>query len=451
MNNYIIFDVLVTCFVAVVVGGHSLAKGLPQYPIPDPPYGAYFPDTENCRYYYLCSNGVPIHIMCAPVSALAAKGTAIPISVLDAVPDFVGNIQNVTVAIGREAILTCRVNDLGHYKVGWMKADDQTILSLHTRVVTHNPRITVTNDDNFRIWQLHIRQLKETDRGCYMCQINTSMMKKQYGCVDVQVPPDIDDTETSSDVTVSEGENVTLACKASGHPSPRILWRREDGDHLQLNFRTHDTERVDTFSGPKLTLLRLDRRQMGAYLCIASNDVPPAVSKRIVLNVNFPPIAKVPNQLVGTPLNTDVQLECYIEAFPYTINYWMKNREMLMNGKKHSISEERQGYRVSMTLIIRNVLRRDIGTYSCVATNSLGKANGTIRLYESTSVTYQTTTASPTTEVNAPLRDVQLYNYIPSVRPAPLEIVLTGSSASISSSSALTWTASLILTLCTSR
>jgi hypothetical protein len=31
---------------------------------------------------------------------------------------------------------------------------------------------------------------------------------------------------------------------------------------------------------------RLDRRQMGAFLCIASNDVPPAVSKRIILNVN---------------------------------------------------------------------------------------------------------------------------------------------------------------------
>jgi hypothetical protein len=43
---------------------------------------------------------------------------------------------------------------------------------------------------------------------------------------------------------------------------------------------------VDTFSGDTLTLVKLDRRQMGAYLCIASNDVPPAVSKRITLNVN---------------------------------------------------------------------------------------------------------------------------------------------------------------------
>lgn len=67
-----------------------------------------------------------------------------------------------------------------------MRADDQTILSLHTRVITHNPRITVTHDDELRTWQLHIRQLKESDRGCYMCQINTNFMKKSQGCVDVQ-------------------------------------------------------------------------------------------------------------------------------------------------------------------------------------------------------------------------------------------------------------------------
>ncbi|KAF5287024.1 hypothetical protein FQA39_LY16138 [Lamprigera yunnana] len=208
---------------------------------------------------------------------------------------------------------------------------------------------------------------------------------------------------------------------------------------------------------------------MGAYLCIASNDVPPAVSKRIVLNINFPPIAKVPNQLVGTPLNTDVQLECYIEAFPYTINYWVKNREMLMNGKKHSISEERQGYRVSMTLIIRNVLRRDIGTYICVATNSLGKTNGTIRLYEIklqtrapttttstteirttevTTFTYPTTTTYSITEVNFPLHDVQFNNYIPSVKPAPLEIVLTGGATCLCPSHPAVFLLLLLLLCC---
>lgn len=42
---------------------------------------------------------------------------------------------------------------------------------------------------------------------------------------------------------------------------------------------------METYNGSSLRLLRLERRQMGAYLCIASNDVPPAVSKRVSLSV----------------------------------------------------------------------------------------------------------------------------------------------------------------------
>lgn len=43
---------------------------------------------------------------------------------------------------------------------------------------------------------------------------------------------------------------------------------------------------MDNLSGEKLELTRVDRRQMGAYLCIARNEVPPAVSKRVNLKVN---------------------------------------------------------------------------------------------------------------------------------------------------------------------
>ncbi|KAK9692659.1 Immunoglobulin I-set domain [Popillia japonica] len=99
-------------------------------------------------------------------------------------PEFLAPIQNLTVPVGREAVFSCTVNSLGKYKVAWVRAEDQTILSLQSMVVTHNSRISVSHD-NLRTWQLRIRQLKESDRGCYMCQINTSVMKIQQGCLDV--------------------------------------------------------------------------------------------------------------------------------------------------------------------------------------------------------------------------------------------------------------------------
>lgn len=43
--------------------------------------------------------------------------------------------------------------------------------------------------------------------------------------------------------------------------------------------------KANAFDGEVLTLMRVSRLHIGAYLCIASNGIPPSVSKRIVLNV----------------------------------------------------------------------------------------------------------------------------------------------------------------------
>ena len=40
-----------------------------------------------------------------------------------------------------------------------------------------------------------------------------------------------------------------------------------------------------SFQGEVLDLIRISRTEMGAYLCIASNGVPPSISKRIILTV----------------------------------------------------------------------------------------------------------------------------------------------------------------------
>lgn len=48
---------------------------------------------------------------------------------------------------------------------------------------------------------------------------------------------------------------------------------------------------------------------------------------------------------------------------------------------KYGITEQRTNYKGVMRLTIRSFSSSDVGTYHCVSTNSLGRAEGTLRLY----------------------------------------------------------------------
>lgn len=69
-------------------------------------------------------------------------------------------------------------------QVAWLRIETQTILTIHNHVITKNRRIGVTHSDP-RTWNLHIRDVQESDRGWYMCQINTDPMKSQAGFLNV--------------------------------------------------------------------------------------------------------------------------------------------------------------------------------------------------------------------------------------------------------------------------
>ncbi|XP_039502408.2 limbic system-associated membrane protein [Drosophila santomea] len=293
-------------------------------------------------------------------------------------PKFSSPIVNMTAPVGRDAFLTCVVQDLGPYKVAWLRVDTQTILTIQNHVITKNQRIGIANSEH-KTWTMRIKDIKESDKGWYMCQINTDPMKSQMGYLDVVVPPDILDYPTSTDMVVREGSNVTLKCAATGSPEPTITWRRESGVPIELA----TGEEVMSIEGTDLVIPNVRRHHMGAYLCIASNGVPPSVSKRITLVVHFPPMITVQNQLIGAVEGKGVTLDCESEAYPKSINYWTRERgEIVPPGGKYSANvTEIGGYRNSMRLHINPLTQAEFGSYRCVAKNSLGDTDGTIKLY----------------------------------------------------------------------
>lgn len=171
---------------------------------------------------------------------------------------------------------------------------------------------------------------------------------------------------------------------------------------------------------------------MTAYLCVASNGVPPSISKRVQLRVQckrpsfidgshcsqlfslsvVPPMLTIPNQLEGAYQGQNVTLECQTEAYPVSINFWTTDRgDMIISGEwpaflqlknarmtefaegfvssftdtsragdKYETLSTSNGYIKHMRLKIRNVGPNDFGSYRCVAKNSLGETDGLIKL-----------------------------------------------------------------------
>ncbi|XP_026322179.1 lachesin-like [Hyposmocoma kahamanoa] len=308
-------------------------------------------------------------------------------------PRFAVEGSNVTVVVGRDAALLCTVENLHNYKVAWLRVDTQTILTIGPHVITKNHRVGVSRSDS-QTWSLTLRDVRPSDGGRYMCQINTEPMITQTHILQVFVPPDIVDSSSSSEVMIREGDNVTLHCAASGTPQPTILWRREDSALLTVNGKS-----VLKWKGEWLNMTSVERQMNGAFLCIATNGVPPTVSKRIVLHVLCKPTANMTQKMIGGYLGESVQLQCMIEANPPPVVHWTHiNANRLPNGSKYQASMTSQGYKHTAVLKVNNVSRDDIGSYHCYAENSLGVESDDITLYTlatttvtTTSTTYETT------------------------------------------------------------
>ncbi|KAL0110291.1 hypothetical protein PUN28_013736 [Cardiocondyla obscurior] len=256
-----------------------------------------------------------------------------------------------------------------------------------------------------------------------MCQINTDPMKSQIGYLEVVVPPDILDYPTSTDMVVREGSNVSLRCEATGSPTPNITWRREDGELIILG----NSQEVASVDGPVFNITKVNRLQMGAYLCIASNGVPPTVSKRIMLVVHFTPMIWIQNQLVGAQEGQQMTLECHSEAYPKSINYWTReNNVIIANGEKYEPSFSDNVYKVHMKLMIRSVAMSDYGSYKCISKNSLGETDGSIKLYHIPTPTTEPTTTStvPVPTTVDPVENIQWSRQkpVPSLEPSSNEI-----------------------------
>lgn len=150
--------------------------------------------------------------------------------------------------VGSTVELSCSVQYGTDYSVIWLKTggnkNDHIFLSTGTSLVVKESRFALLYDGASATYTVLIKDLQEADAGTYQCEVVLSVNNKITAetRLSVRQPPVITDNSTSSIVTI-EGEQISMECYATGFPTPKVVWRRENNALLPTG--ELKTSRVD--------------------------------------------------------------------------------------------------------------------------------------------------------------------------------------------------------------
>uniref|UniRef100_A0A0N4Z2A9 Ig-like domain-containing protein n=1 Tax=Parastrongyloides trichosuri TaxID=131310 RepID=A0A0N4Z2A9_PARTI len=293
-----------------------------------------------------------------------------------------GTMKNVSSMQGSDISISCSVGDIGKHMVAFIKDEiPPRLIAFDDRIFRQREKYEIIPRVNNKEWILKIKNAQADDSGGYICQVNTDPIITKISHVNLKIPPVVSRSSTPAAVEVREGHNVTLICEAHGNPPPVIVWRRADKQLIRFNGATGYGASV--FNGSSLELIRVSRKHMSEYICLASNGVPPDESWTVKLHVTFPPIVLPQSPIVEAVLGSFVRIVCNVEAWPKGELKWEFNGQELYESDKYIMEQSiEERYRNVYILEIRELNYADFGVYRCIVSNDYGKQSGEIQLIE---------------------------------------------------------------------
>ena len=164
-----------------------------------------------------------------------------------------------------------------------------------------------------------------------------------------------------------KGDDVSLNCKVSGSPSPKVIWSRND------KTMPDGSEYIDS---EILVFSNVTRKHAGIYSCLASNGNGKEVSKQIEVVVEYAPEMEVTEVFVHTKTGDKAEMVCLVHAYPPPTVVWSKDDQPLKSSGRIQIVKI--GSRHSV--IVNNVRKVDFGKYTCKASNSLGSDQNIVKM-----------------------------------------------------------------------
>jgi len=243
----------------------------------------------------------------------------------------------------------------------------------------HHKNPNVFDRDEFRtrfsidksgdFFTLTINELTERENATFQCKILLQDGSEwAYKIrIEVTVPPQI--TRISSDSIVNKGDEVTLNCRADGHPVPNVTWTRLS-DNSSVTFPLTITGNQDE----------------GAYRCTADNGVGRPASRDCIISLPKPPeIIKPRKDTWNITEGESAFIKCHAHGNPSPQYVWMNAAGRVVTTDKD--------------LRLHKVNDSHGGKYTCTATNSIGSASFTIFVRIASTSSRKPAISSPTTRV----------------------------------------------------
>ncbi|XP_011915281.1 PREDICTED: contactin-3 isoform X2 [Cercocebus atys] len=213
---------------------------------------------------------------------------------------------------------------------------------------------------------LEIPNFQQEDAGSYECIAENSRGKNvARGRLTYYAKPHW--VQLIKDVETAVEDSLYWECRASGKPKPSYRWLK-NGAALVLE------ERIQIENGA-LTISNLSVIDSGMFQCIAENKhglVYSSAELKVVASA--PDFSKNPmKKLVQVQVGSLVSLDCKPRASPRARSSWKKGDVSVQEHARISLLKDGG-------LKIANVTKADAGTYTCMAENQFGKANGTTHL-----------------------------------------------------------------------
>ncbi|XP_074496613.1 roundabout homolog 1 isoform X9 [Sebastes fasciatus] len=281
----------------------------------------------------------------------------------DTPPRIVEHPSDLIVSKGEPATLNCKAEGRPTPTVEWYKDGERVETD---RDNPRSQRMLLPSGSLFFLRIVHGRRSKP-DEGSYVCVARNYLGEAVSHNASLEVAILRDDfRQNPADVIVAAGEPAVLECQPPrGHPEPTISWKK-DGTNID------DRDERITIRGGKLMITNARKSDAGKYVCVGTNMVGERESEIAELTVlERPSFVRRPGSQVVL-VDQSVEFRCEARGDPVPTVRWRKDDGDLPKGR-FEIREDH-------TLKLRRLTSADVGSYTCVVENMVGKAEASATL-----------------------------------------------------------------------